>query len=401
MNESVSSMKRVLCVWEFGGGLGHIGQLMPVAKVLRDRGCEVTFVCRTLDGVAAWLGKEGFPFIQAPHAPITPGAAARPVSFASILAAVGFSDRERLCLLVEGWRSLFRLAQPDVLIINYAPIAQLAARLLSIPSVEIGEGFSIPPHEYPFPPFSPADAAPMEEEETALAVTNEVLRQYGAPGLDRLCDVHSSERVFLCTFSELDHYRLRSGGDYCGALFSVAEGVPPAWKNTGRTKVFAYLKTDYPGVTDVISRLGNLDLDCLLFLSGRSPSLCAHAETVGIAVSGEPVDLQAVATSCDVGICHSGPGTTIALLLGGKPVLLLPMQFEQSLTATNAQRARLGRWLKPNFSVMQFDHELRQLIESSESRAAAQAFKAKYAGFDHQRLAATIAESALNLMTQS
>lgn len=391
-------MKKVLCVWEFGGGLGHVGQLMPVARALRECGCDVTFACRTLPDVAAWLGREGFPFVQAPRMPIFPGASSRPASFASILAAVGFRDGERLWMLVEAWRSLFRLAKPDVLIVNYAPIAQLAARTLGIPSIEIGEGFSIPPHESPFPALLPNDTPPFAEEAATLDTTNELLQRYGAPKLTRLCDVHSSENVFLCTFREFDHYPRRRNADYCGALFSLADGVFPAWKHDGRPKVFAYLKADYPGLEALLSNLGRQALDCVAFISGASPSQRAFAEAAGITVSIEQADLQAAAAGCDLGICHSGPGTTIAFLLQGNPVLLLPMQFEQSLTAMNVQRANLGRWVNSNHSDQQFDNELKLVMESPEIRSAARAFQAKHVGFTPQNLAATIADTAIGLL---
>ncbi|MEO8411632.1 MAG: glycosyltransferase, partial [Propionivibrio sp.] len=308
--------------------------------------------------------------------------------------------RERLHLLVEAWRSLFLIARPDVLIVNYAPVAQLAARLLGIPTVEIGEGFSIPPHESPFPPLSVNDAAAIDEEQAALALTNELLHDYGRPSLDRLCDVLSADRTFLCTFREFDHYPTRADATYCGPLFSHTDGVLPAWKDNACPKLFAYLKADYPGVDELISRLAGHALDVMLFLSGASSALVARAESFGLTVSVDPIDMATVVATCDIGLCHSGPGTTIALLLGGKPALLLPMQFEQSLTARNVVRAGMGRALKPHCSGEEFDSELTAVIDGTEMATAARAFQTKYRQFDPLVLATTIAEAALGFAKQ-
>ena len=39
-------MARVLCAWELGSGLGHIGRIVPIARELRALGHEVVMVLR-------------------------------------------------------------------------------------------------------------------------------------------------------------------------------------------------------------------------------------------------------------------------------------------------------------------------------------------------------------------
>ena len=58
-------MARVLCAWELGLGLGHVGRLIPIARELRGLGHEVVMVLRDsayLDLVRA----DGFDTLAAP-----------------------------------------------------------------------------------------------------------------------------------------------------------------------------------------------------------------------------------------------------------------------------------------------------------------------------------------------
>ena len=43
-------MKKFLFVWEMGGGFGHVGEMLPIARVLRSRGHEV-FLFHVLDPI--------------------------------------------------------------------------------------------------------------------------------------------------------------------------------------------------------------------------------------------------------------------------------------------------------------------------------------------------------------
>jgi hypothetical protein len=68
--------------------------------------------------------------------------------------------------------------RPDRLVLDYSPIATLAARIAVIPCVLIGNGFELPPATNPLPPFpgfswaTPERAA--ESERIVLANANAV-----------------------------------------------------------------------------------------------------------------------------------------------------------------------------------------------------------------------------------
>ena len=59
-------MSKILYAWELGGGYGHIGPFYPVAMELKKRGHEVIFTLKDLEHIDALLGKDYFPYLQAP-----------------------------------------------------------------------------------------------------------------------------------------------------------------------------------------------------------------------------------------------------------------------------------------------------------------------------------------------
>ena len=143
-------MSRVLCAWEFGGDLGHIHRLMPIARELRAMGHEVSFALRDDLHLDAPIS-EGFEAFVAPRlrAPARPNP--WPLSFAEVLLNIGFDDRAALAGAVRAWRSLYELLHPDIVVAEYAPTALLAARALDLPRVTVGAGFSVPVLGDPLP----------------------------------------------------------------------------------------------------------------------------------------------------------------------------------------------------------------------------------------------------------
>lgn len=104
----------VLFVWELGGGLGHLMQMLPLARDLVRRGHRVAVALRHLSQSAADVfGRCGVSFLQAPFRSTGALAFPRPANFAHLLANVGFARDGELFLLANSWRNLMRLVKPD------------------------------------------------------------------------------------------------------------------------------------------------------------------------------------------------------------------------------------------------------------------------------------------------
>lgn len=174
--------KRILFAWELGANSGHLARDIPVAEQLRKLGHDVTFAARDLRVAQEVLAPRGFRFLQAPR-PHTAGHRKQPpANYSGILLAGGYGDALNLVGSVGGWAALLDVTQTDVVVINHAPTAALAARALAIPAVITCIGFELPPNVEPLPSFRPWETRSIDElrqaDATVLGNINIVLQNY-------------------------------------------------------------------------------------------------------------------------------------------------------------------------------------------------------------------------------
>lgn len=387
-------MSRVLCAWELGGGYGHIAALSPVARAFRARGHEVALALKDLFYAERILGQTGLDYLQAPVWQHPPHDLPDPVSYAEMLFHVGYLDASILTGLVKAWRNLYRMLRPELLLVDHAPTALLAARGLDIRTVSLGTGFFIPPGTTPMPSIRPwlrlTDERLLSSEMRVLGEINKVLATLGVDPLDRLADLLAVDRDFLATYAELDHYGARDGADYCGPRFLREEGVEPVWPAGDGPRVFAYLKPQHRDFTAVVSALMNLPCRVLLHAPGLPVQERERLKGKNVMFSEQPVRMSSVAGQADLAICNSGHGTVAALLLAGCPLLLLPMQLEQILVARRVVELGAGYAVQPGDAPPDYAGLLDTLMRDRELRAKAAAFASRHADFDQSRQLADI-----------
>ncbi|MFV8658385.1 glycosyltransferase, partial [Ralstonia pseudosolanacearum] len=166
---------------------------IPVAEQLRKLGHDVTFAARDLRVAQEVLAPRGFRFLQAPR-PHTAGHRKQPpANYSGILLAGGYGDALNLVGSVGGWAALLDVTQTDVVVINHAPTAALAARALAIPAVITCIGFELPPNVEPLPSFRPWETRSIDElrqaDATVLGNINIVLQNYSKAPLRRVADL--------------------------------------------------------------------------------------------------------------------------------------------------------------------------------------------------------------------
>jgi UDP:flavonoid glycosyltransferase YjiC (YdhE family) len=61
-----------------------------------------------------------------------------------------------------------------------------------------------------------------------------------------------------------------------------------------------------------------------------------------LAFSPVPVDLNKVARQADAGLTYASPAATVAFLMAGKPVLMMPGHLEQFLFAKRVEEMGAG-----------------------------------------------------------
>ena len=396
-------MGKFLFTWELGGGLGHMMQILPMARELVLRRHQVVCALRDLSSAARVFDRQGIVLLQAPvRVGPRQQAIASPRSFAEILHNAGYAVESELRGFAQGWRGLVETVAPDVAIFDHSPTALWCSRGLLMRRVVIGSGFCVPPHVDPLPdlrPWQPADPQRILNcERAVVAKINNILARWSCTPIDRLGQLFSEvDDTFLLTFKELDHYPNRPAETrYRGACIR-SEGAAPQWPTGTGKRVYGYLKP-FPGLPALLRHLKTRGFPTLLFMERPDEVLIREFSSPTLRFEPRPLDLAAVAHSCDLAIVHGTHGTTVSFLLAGKPTLQLPLLLEQGIFAGAV--TRLGAALQP--PVERPDRiiaDFERMLAGPTFTDAACRFAHNYASFgpirENQRMVDRL-ESALN-----
>ena len=381
-------MARFLFAWELGVGLGHVLPLAQLARPLVERGHELALVLKDLSSARAVLGaladSPRMTLWQAPVWLLPLQGQAPAVSYAELLHRAGYLDAGRLRGLVQGWRQLFDAIRPDLLLIDHAPTALLAAQGLPLRRVMVGNGFFQPPAGAPMPGFLDDDAiSPLrlaQTEALALAICNAVLVAEGRPALNALHELLAVDQNFLLTWPQLDPYghgpEGRPGGDYWGPLPVSVQGVPALWPDGDGPALLAYLKGDYAALEPVLQQLAKAPCRTLAHVVGLNAVLRQRWSGQRLRFATEPVQMSDALSQAAAVLCHGGAGTVAAALQAGRPLLLLPMHGEQAATARRVQAAGPGACLRPNEVPVKLKSTLTRLLADNALTGRVQAFAA-------------------------
>jgi UDP:flavonoid glycosyltransferase YjiC (YdhE family) len=374
----------VLYAWEFGANLGHIGTFLPIARELRNHGSTVHWVVTHPHQAARLLPKAGFDWLQAPTMQ-EQKREGPPLSYADILLRFGYADGTDLLGLVVAWRELLRLSGANVVLADHAPTAILAARTLDIPVMLFGSGFFAPPPVHPTPnmrPWSPVSGEYLlATDRLALQSINAVLAGYGRPPLNAIAQLFQVAEDSLLSFPELDHYPARGPARYWGML-PAAVAADSTWPAVPGPRVFSYLRPETPHLEAALQSLHGLSGSVLIYAPGLPAELVQRYSAPHVAFSPAPVDLNKVAHQADAGLTYASPAATVAFLMAGKPVLMIPGHLEQFLFAKRVEEMGAGLIQNPEQAPHNLATMLRQVLAEPGFRANAGAFAAKYANFD-------------------
>lgn len=385
-------MASILYAWEFGANLGHIGTFLPIARKLRDRGSAVHWVVTHPHQAARLLPKSGFDWLQAPTMP-EQGREGPPLNYADILLRFGYGSGDDLVGLVVAWRELIRLTGAKVVLADHAPTAILAARTLDTPVMLFGSGFFAPPQVQPTPNMRPWTTVSTEHllatDRMALTSINAVLERYSRPPLAYLAQLFQVAEDSLLSFPELDHYPQRGPARYWGML-PAAVTEKSAWPTVTGPRVFSYLRSDTPHVEAALQALHGLAGSILVYAPGLPDALIQRYAAPHLVFSSVPVDLNKVARQADAGLTYASPAATVAFLMAGKPVLMMPGHLEQFLFAKRVEEMGAGLIQNPELEPQDLATMLRRVVDEPSLRANAAAFARKYAHFDQDAVLANI-----------
>lgn len=351
-----ASGKTVLLINELGSGYGHVAPLLRVGSALAARGCRI--VCAMGDVVrpGLLLRRAGFPVVQAP---VWPGLRTeRGAGYGDLLVLQGFESVPALMLMAAAWQDLFDLVAPDLIVADHSPTAALAA-YKTIPSVLIGNGFAMPPHDLPEFPLLRTDRAPLAPEAKLLEVVREVQERRGRPAPATLPALFAGEFRGVLTLPELDPY----GGQRSEGVLGPIEALPPyAPRPTGRA-VYAYIGTEHPGVREIVAGLAAVDAEVTCHVRGDPGSLSASLEEHGVTVLAEPADLTEALPACAAVVGYASTGFAHAGLAAGRPQLTLPYDLEKDAMAASLDRLGVSRTLGVGLSPADVGDAIRALLD--------------------------------------
>lgn len=387
-------MARVLCAWELGSGLGHIGRIIPIARELRALGHEVVMVLRD----SAYLHiprEEGFDTLAAPllHEPPNPNP--QPLSLSDILLNLGYDDVRGLHGALRGWQSMLRLVKPDVVMADYAPMALVAAGMARVPRVTVGSGFSLPPPGDPIPALRDATGT---APGVLRAIDDRLLMRLRA-AVGGAAGVAASARAFfdaeshlLCTFAEIDPFGAREGVEYLGPPGNVNQGLEVAWQTEGKPRVLAYLKPGAPRVDAVVAGLQALDAEVVLAYPGEAPGRVQAMQRGAVRAFAKPIEVAPLMAGASLAVFHAGSGFAAQSLVAGVPMALLPTHLEQFLIAKRAVQAGVGEISAPDHAAPDFRQWFMHLMSSQALREAARREAAKHRGHSFSAAARAAAQ---------
>ncbi len=382
-------MATILFAWELGAGLGHIMRLSPLANHALALGHRVFAALRELRGAEGAFD----PAVRLLPAPYWPGAAVTPPTtycFAGILRDLTFCNEQTLRTHAAGWRSIYELVRPDLIVFDHSPTALLAARGFVARRVVIGTGFTVPSDVFPLPSLRPwrevSQRQLRAQEDQVLLVANRVLELAKQMPLQRLGQLYSEvDDALLTTFAELDPYSASrpTPTEYLGMVGSSGGGVP-RWPDGVGKKVFAYLRP-FPALDDVLRFLNDRRVPTVAYIEGVAGPWAERFASSTLRLEEKRLDISIVGRECDLAILNGNGGTTAAMLLAGRPSLQIPINLEHELNARAVERmgAGLSAGVHDGGAIVK---KLEALIDSENFGRGARDFAERHASFDAARL---------------
>lgn len=376
-------MSRILLAWELGTGFGHLGPFLGLAPRLLERGHSLHVAAREVAGAAQALGRLPVTLHQAPICLNTYGGLQDPpLNFAEILMRYGYLEPAMLHGMMTAWTSLIRVVGADVVIADHAPTALLTARGLNVPRVLIGSTFNVPPAVAPTPNMRPWMTVPPERLADSDRRVLEVINRELAPdrGLQALHEIFAGAECFFSGVPELDAYGARQPGDYLG-LQSLSTGTAaPVWPQGPGATIFAYLHADYGHAERALQALAASGARVLVHVLGEAAALKTRYASERLQFAPQLLDFRRVVVECDLCVCHGNVGTTLGMLNGGRPVLVLPKHLEHFLMGRAVTHIGAGRVIHPDDKTPDIASELQVMLADDSFRRNAAALAQRHAG---------------------
>nr|MDJ0833576.1 hypothetical protein [Gammaproteobacteria bacterium] len=334
--------------------------------------------------------------LQAPHYIRNGSTLPLAENYSDILLRCGFADADELFGLVQSWQAIYLSVQPDLILVEHAPAAMLAARSLGLAYCLMGTGFTVPPNQQsPMPTLQPWKPDPVElRQKMDMQVLENVNRVLAASQHDPITQVsellHGDESILL-TWPETDHYGERSDGHYMGPILDTVRGHEvEKWATARQPRIFAYLSARYRHFQPMLDQLLGGPANLLIHARDFTYSSTDVNSTHNIHISPKPLDAEWAMEYADLVICHGGQATTLFALKTATPLLILPQQLEQAVLAYRLNESGLASSLHSGDNI-DWSEVIATLLEQSDQHKRLQDFSRKYATHDSDQVSDQLA----------
>lgn len=338
----MAAPSRILLAGEAGGGRGHTVAFVNVATALGSAARSYAILPRMHHARLLRRLCE-----QVDHGPAierlpTPPPA-RGVSWARWLLETGHADPATLHARFDWWQRALVTLRPALVVADFAPTVQLAARSLRLPVVAIGGAYFLPPPALPrFPQILTRDEAlqhgpvsedgPEVDEDAICAAINSTLGPHGLPPLSRLPEVYLADASAVRGMSLLDPY----AGQRDQPLVLPPGDMPPLQDGPG-DEVFIYFSTGELKEPAICEALQRMPFPARLVASHLTPDLAARlADNPNLTIADGPLPPPEIVARSRAILCAGQTGTLSLALLAGLPVLGLPVQQEHLFNCLRA-----------------------------------------------------------------
>ena len=378
-------MARILFAWELGLGFGHLSPYLELIRRLKKEKHKVYFAARDVGNAERVFGPENITVIQAPFNPRGVDNPIRvPRTHAHLLHNIGFNDPVLLTGRIKAWQHVYNYLKPDLVIYDHSPTAQLAMRHTKSKDVLCGTGFTVPPKKVPMPNMRYWENADQEkllqQEKNIIDRVNLALKGLKLPEMINCAQLMEADATLIMSFKEIDHYKDRGEADYVGIPLTEEYGESPKWPGGGKVKVFAYL---YPFKTlpSLLETLKKCDISAIIYAPEVQRALKEKNRHPKLSFVNRPVRMGEVTQQCDIAITNGTHGTTVALLLAGKPMLTLPQNLERLLVSHRVRELGAGL-VAPQLKPEGMDMKFKAVMTNNQFQQNARAFAKKYADFN-------------------
>lgn len=366
---------RVLLAWEMGLGFGHSTKLARIGARLAAAGCEVMARVPHV-ALSTPLQKAGIPVGEGPHLPaVSLEERSASATLTDSLAQAGMMNEGHVRRVLAGWRQVLDELAPDLLVLDYAPLATLAARG-RVRTVQTGVGYCLPPDHLETFPLLHTIGPPGVVDADMRALVNRALAAEDMAPITRMGELFTGDVAFVTTFQLLDPYADLRTRPADGPL--VTE--PLMERQPGADGIFAYLHPDVAGRDHVLDALAALGPRLEIYVPQADERILSRLSAAGVAVHTAPQRLAPLLARKRLILHQGSAGIAADALAAGVPQYTLCHHVEHYLNGESVAAAGVGRnrhLFEPSYRVDPAD-----IIAFSQDEEAA--FLAEAAGRMHR-----------------